>query len=364
MPDSVVWELKPHTKAKHDILRRYLQAWFAIMGQTHSRIVYVDGFAGPGEYDRGEEGSPVIALNTVLNHTAKLDKEIILLFIESEQKRADHLQRVLTNFDVPDNVIVECYCTEFTDKITEILDDIDARGQTLAPTLAFIDPFGFKGWPFSIVERIMAHPSCEVLISFVYESLNRWIKHPDHEETFDNLFGTDRWREIDHCSTAQERLAFLNDLYRHQLTNEAGAKYVRSFEMIDEGNHTEYFLFFGTKNRKGISKMKEAMWKADPTGGTQFSDRTDLNQVVMFGPAPDLTPLRTVIVNWLTGKRSTIGAFEEFVLAKTAFRETHGRAVLTALENEGSLKIIKSPRKRARSYPPGTVFTIEPATGN
>lgn len=134
--------------------------------------------------------------------------------------------------------------------------------------------------------------------------------------------------------------------------------------MIDEGNHTEYFLFFGTKKRKGISKMKEAMWKADPTGGTQFSDRTDLDQVVMFGPAPDLTLLRAAIVEWLTGKRRTIGAFEDFVLAKTAFRETHGRAVLMALEKEGILKIIKSPRKRVRSYPPSTVFTIEPAAGN
>lgn len=62
MPHPVIWELKPHTKAKHDILRRYLQAWFAIMGQTYPRIVYIDGFAGPGEYDRGEEGS-LIAIN-------------------------------------------------------------------------------------------------------------------------------------------------------------------------------------------------------------------------------------------------------------------------------------------------------------
>ena len=190
------------------------------------------------------------------------------------------------------------------------------------------------------------------------------IKHPDHEETFDNLFGTDRWREIDLCSTPQERLAFLNGLYRDQLRTEAGANYARSFEMIDEGNHTEYFLFYGTKHRKGIRKMKEAMWKADPTGGTQFSDRTDLNQVVLFGPAPDLTLLKAEVVNWLTGKRRTIDAFEDFVLAKTPFRETHGRTVLAALEKEGSLRIIKSPRKRARSYPPGTVFTIEPADGN
>ena len=52
-------------------------------------------------------------------------------------------------------------------------------------------------------------------------------------------------------------------LYRSQLVDLAGLKYVRTFEMVNEGNRTEYVLFFGTNSSEGLSKMKQAMWKAD-----------------------------------------------------------------------------------------------------
>jgi three-Cys-motif partner protein len=62
------WELLPHTQAKHEILRRYLEAWLPIMATWQGRIVFVDGFAGPGRYSGGEPGSPLIALHTLLEH--------------------------------------------------------------------------------------------------------------------------------------------------------------------------------------------------------------------------------------------------------------------------------------------------------
>ncbi|GAI63170.1 unnamed protein product, partial [marine sediment metagenome] len=42
--DKVKWPLEPHTKAKHEILKRYLYAWFPILASSHRRILYVDGF--------------------------------------------------------------------------------------------------------------------------------------------------------------------------------------------------------------------------------------------------------------------------------------------------------------------------------
>jgi len=51
-----VWPRPAHTKAKHDILVKYLQAWFAIMGGSRydQKVGVFDGFAGPGLYDDGE----------------------------------------------------------------------------------------------------------------------------------------------------------------------------------------------------------------------------------------------------------------------------------------------------------------------
>jgi hypothetical protein len=59
------WDYTHHTAAKHEILRRYLGAWLAILGQgkrgfRHARLVLLDGFAGRGRYLEGQPGSPAI----------------------------------------------------------------------------------------------------------------------------------------------------------------------------------------------------------------------------------------------------------------------------------------------------------------
>jgi len=57
--EKTVWELKPHTQAKHKILKSYLFAWIPILASKNDRIVYIDGFAGPGEYEGGEPDTPM-----------------------------------------------------------------------------------------------------------------------------------------------------------------------------------------------------------------------------------------------------------------------------------------------------------------
>ena len=60
-PRTTVWALEPHTRAKHEILKRYLQAWMPILSRGNfPEIMYIDGFAGPGKYTGGEDGSRVL----------------------------------------------------------------------------------------------------------------------------------------------------------------------------------------------------------------------------------------------------------------------------------------------------------------
>jgi three-Cys-motif partner protein len=71
-PTGTLWPIEPHTQAKHAILRRYLEAWFPILSTYNKRVVYLDGFCGPGRYEGGEPGSPLIALNVAKHHRAAL----------------------------------------------------------------------------------------------------------------------------------------------------------------------------------------------------------------------------------------------------------------------------------------------------
>jgi hypothetical protein len=44
--------------------------------------VFVDGFAGPGRYSQGEEGSPIIALKAVIEQT-RPSKPMLIFILSS-----------------------------------------------------------------------------------------------------------------------------------------------------------------------------------------------------------------------------------------------------------------------------------------
>lgn len=352
-PTNTIWVLEPHTRAKHEILRRYLQAWMPILSQGRfPKILYIDGFAGPGRYSKGEDGSPIIALRTALDQPIEIVATVNFLFVELESDRADVLQQIVDEFDIPTNFHVSVAKGEtFEVACRKLLASYKDRAQTLPPTFAFIDPFGWSGTPFQIVQEIMANPSCEVLVTFMYEEINRFIGHPDQEKNFDAFFGTTEWRAGINLADPGARNRFFHDLYVHQLHEVAGAQYVRSFQMRNERDVTDYYLFFGTKNLRGLARMKEAMWRVDESGEFNFSDATDPNQMVMFAKEPQFEILRRQITDRFGGKQVSVGEIEEFVLANTAFRETHyKRHVLRPMElsDPPEIAVISPPSNRRR----------------
>ena len=75
-----------------------------------------------------------------------------------------------------------------------------------------------------------------------------------------------------------------------QLRDVAGFSFVRKFEMIDvERGRTAYFLMFGTRHRKGLSVMKDAMWALDPISGMRFAGTAGA-QEMLFELEPDFGP--------------------------------------------------------------------------
>ncbi|GAB4462345.1 MAG: hypothetical protein Kow0070_21270 [Anaerolineales bacterium] len=154
-PSATLWEIEPHTKAKHEILRRYLGAWFAILGAKLPRIVYIDGFCGPGRYVGGEDGSPIIALKEAMKQPVLASSKVTFLFIDERDDRIGYLENEIALLNIPENFHIDIRVNEFDDTLTKILDALENRGAHLAPTFAFIDPFGFKGAPFRLVKRLI-----------------------------------------------------------------------------------------------------------------------------------------------------------------------------------------------------------------
>lgn len=359
-PKTTTWKLDPHTAAKHAILRRYLGAWLPILSHGGYRdIAYIDGFAGPGSYTGGEEGSPLIAIRAMASHPTPIRSNCVFHFVELDPSRAQalatNIDGLLNELGRPSNLRCCVYQEKFETAYSKIRTQLTSAGNP--PTFAFIDPFGWTGMPFKIVSDLIRRPSGEVLINFMFEEINRFLAHPDQVDNFDETFGTNGWTG---CVSLRgsDRNRGLRDLYAAQLNN-AGAKHVRYFEMRNSRDATDYYLFFASNKLRGLEKMKEAMWKVDESGTFAFSDATDPNQTVLFAE-PHFDLLKRQIVTRFSRQRASIERIKEFVLAETAFRETHIKGpVLKPMETAPSpeLRVISpKPGRRVGTYPDGTVI--------
>jgi three-Cys-motif partner protein len=350
----------PHTEGKHRVLRNYLGAWFGIMGTTNGKILFVDGFAGPGEYVGGEQGSPIIALDALLSHShrSKLTSEIVFFFLEPVRDRFDHLQRLLEPYRerLPSGCKVLTRCATFDQTLTEAMDYLAAGGKPLAPAFIMIDPFGVSDTPMAVIRRVLANPKCELYVSLMYESINRFCTITEFEPHLDALFGTPDWRSCGRLGDPDARRNAFYELYENQL-RDAGARHVVHFDLCD-GGRLVYSIFFATKNSLGCDRMKQAIWKVAPWGDSRFvgsrNPQTELGLV-----APDFRPLVDALVAEFRGKGPVrIERIEEFVMSdRTEYHSGQLRSgALKPLENSG--RIVAGGRKRAGTYPDGTVVTF------
>ncbi|MEM3565188.1 MAG: three-Cys-motif partner protein TcmP [Candidatus Jordarchaeaceae archaeon] len=353
--DGCLWPIEPHTRAKHEILQNYLKAWFPILSTIEERIIYLDGFAGPGIYTGGEFGSPVIALQTAVNHNLRERfREIIFIFIEKDTRRAEILEQVLKKQfpNLPENIKYEILGAEFASTIEKALDEIEKQGARLAPTFAFLDPFGFTGFPMNLVGRMMNYDKCEVLITFMAGFMRRFLDEY-REPALNALFATEEWKKARDIKDPNQRLRFLLDLYERQLRNVGGARYVRSFGMIGANNQVIYYLVYGTKHLRGLEVMKEAMFKVDRRGTYTFSDLTDVNQTYLIDYSKEthwVPGAGEMVYNKFRGKTVTECEIHKFVILETPF--VYRKSILKQLESCKPPKIIDvTNRRRKFSYP-------------
>ncbi len=353
VPRDTLWDLERHSKGKHTILRRYVQAWLPIMSTSNSRLVLVDAFAGPGRYLGGEPGSPLILLDSYLTHSfrPKMKCEVVYLFIEERLDRVDHLKGEVAKLELPANVKVEIAHGRYEDLFRDELDELQQEGRQLAPTFAFVDPFGYSDTPMDLTGQFLQFRHCEVLIYMPLPWVARFVSREGQERAMTSLFGTDDWRQaIDLEGEARRR--FLHDLFRDQLRNN-GSRYVRSFE-IEAGSGNGYTLFFGTNHELGLERMKEAMWAADPISGQRFSDSTDSDQMVLFQSEVDTKPLLAALRLRFGERPFSIEDAERFALLSTPFIPSQVRRRTFAPEEREGRLVVLTPRPRRGTYPPGT----------
>jgi three-Cys-motif partner protein len=354
---EVRWPLKRHTLAKHQILRWYLDAWLAILGSgswAKDDVVLIDGFAGPGRYRDGEKGSPLLMLDAYLEHSADITARGHFYFIEENPARAQYLQGQIDGYVLPNAVEAEVIQGSFDVEFSPLIERLRRRFSELPPTFAFIDPFGAGGISVALSTPLLSIPRCELLVYVPVAHLARFVDHPDLTATLNTLYGSEAWREATKTDVLEERKRILHDLFLAEV--EKKADWTRSFEITPQAGHNSYYLFFGTNSERGLQRMKDAMWRVDPQGGTRFRDSTIVDHPVLFEEKPDLSRLLTLLREHFGARWFTIKEAEKFTLRSTPFRDNgHLKTpTLKPADKRGEIEVERPAGKPAGSFTPGT----------
>ncbi|MFC3284447.1 three-Cys-motif partner protein TcmP [Litchfieldella rifensis] len=325
---------------KHLVLKSYLNAWLPILSRWHGRLLIIDGFAGPGEYNNGHVGSPIIALDAALQHRhqAVRDQEIVFYFVESNKKRMEHLKALVDEKypSLPKNFIVRYASATFDGAMSELLGYVEEQNRQLAPCFAMIDPFGVSDTPMSLIHRILKNPKAEIYISVMYEFINRFLGSREFRPHLDNLFGSNDWCRVQSISDRSERKEFLYGLYKEKL-KESRATNAVHFELYKGYRHV-YSIFFATQSWVGADKMKAAIWSIAPSGDFVFrgsaNDEFDI-------ASPDFNPLINAISEEFANRWVTPKQIAQFVGSdRTIYHSSQFKKnALKPLEKSGRLII-------------------------
>ena len=355
-PRTTVWTLDDHTRGKHLVLQSYMDAWLPIILSQYDRALFVDAFAGPGEYQNGEPGSPTIAMRALTNHAHKgaLTGRMDYIFIEKEENRYTHLRNVIER--EKSNSPSICHVTSHNDTFEGVFPElIRLLESNRSPAFVMIDPFGVSGVSMEQIEALMEYPSTEVYFSFMYDWINRFDSEPGFADHLDKLFGCPDWRQAANSDDTSIRKNIFHDTYKRQLRR-AGGKHILSFELFD-GNRHVYTLFFTTQSDQGCDKMKQAMWKTAPFGDFRF--RGGMNRQFTLGPGiVDFSPIQDDLrEEFGLNQYVQIEYIMKFMRSdKTTFHTGQVRKVLIDMEKKGLVEIKEGTRTKRRTYPNGTIL--------
>jgi three-Cys-motif partner protein len=257
---------REQTKAKHYILRHYLQA-LAFKVLRNWDIAYVDGFSGPWKSNTPDfsDTSFMIAIGVlkdaqrVVREQTNRTPKIRCFFSEKDPAAYRQMVDAVAPFHRPDEGFeIKTYPGEFVEAVSEIRAFVG----NFFP-LIFIDPTGWTEYPLTKIASLFSANKVEVLINFMYGHINRFISHPDEKITasLDPILGGPGWKE--RLDPSLKPGPAVEKLFRETLKAAGNFGYVISTR-IDKNteDRPHFFLAYGTKDRNGLKAFRATEFDA------------------------------------------------------------------------------------------------------
>ena len=204
--DDFFQSKKPWSTYKDMILDYYLKPYLTKVCSLGKSVVVFDCFAGPGRFEDGADGSPLIIAKAIRQVTDK-GKTVSAILIEEKKKYFKLLQATMKDY--------QDICHTKNERFEDSANEIANIGRN-STVFVYIDPYGIKPLRFEILAGIYANidkgSSVEVLLNFNASSLVRnglaalkCDQQYENEEELDKtmtlkdidaIAGGDYWRDI------------------------------------------------------------------------------------------------------------------------------------------------------------------------
>ena len=200
---------------------------------------------------------------------------------------------------MPANVKVSVIEGSFDVEMPKLLDAMPP-GQSLAPTFAFIDPFGYNDHDLQLSSRILGFKRCEVLVYMPFPFIARFVDQAVDRPRPTRLYGDESWR----AARGRQRSPNGGPLSTTVPRRAPPVSQVRAV-VRDHRQRPQHGIPPVLRHEQllGLARMQEAMWKVDPVAGSMFADSTNSGQFVLFADKPDLAPLERDVREPLRGSR-------------------------------------------------------------
>jgi three-Cys-motif partner protein len=255
---------REQTRAKHFILKRYLQA-LAFKVLDFSDIAYIDGFSGPWQSEMPDysDTSFMIAINVLKDAQRRVEatrghrRTIRCYFSETDRAAYAQLQAAVASHQA-ERFEIKTFHGPFENAIGDIRGFIGR-----AMPLVFIDPTGWTGYPFDKIAPLFDRHKCEVVINFMYSFVSRFIDHPDEKiiASLDPILGGPGWK--DRLDPSLPKGLAVEKLFRETLRQVGSFAHVVS-TCIDKSteDRPHFFLAYGTKDPAGLKAFRQIEWEA------------------------------------------------------------------------------------------------------
>ena len=365
-------EQSEQSKVKASLVQKYFWAWAnVILGAlarnkyvTDKKIVYIDLFSGPGRYKDGAMSTPLLVLQQAINDP-RISPYLVTLFNDIDQNNTSTLKNEIAKLQ---NISSLKHPPQVYNEV--VSDDIVKwfNSTSLAPTLFFVDPWGYKGLSLQLINSVLKNWGCDCIFFFNYNRISMGIKNPCVRPHMEALFES-RYEQVVarvENTTPEQREAVIIDELCEALNEMGGCQhYILPFRFRNElGNRTSHHLIFVSKDFKGYEIMKEIMAKESSTENQGVAS-FEYNQVdeccpFLFQFNRPLDDLKNDLLVHFAGKTLTaIDIYKEHCIG-TPFIKKNYKDVLAQLDDDGIIQIQTSngKKRRAGTFPDNIMVTF------